>query len=230
MRKKPRYPAKWDGAFEYMNNKKKTTVILGGDIKKENGKWRTINFNRQSMGGRLGGESIRVISAYYLYMANSDMFIISSGGKGIYKSVPGAMPVAEVMKDELIKLGVPDEKIKLEGDANNTYEQLIKLQGILLGGDLGSVSVISNKYHLPRIKAMIEHFSELSELKKMFKNLKVELKSAEDIVIEADSNKWRDAIESVYSGEAMNKRMIKEKKGIKDIKAGKYELKQYEKY
>ncbi|PIR12973.1 hypothetical protein COV49_03655 [Candidatus Falkowbacteria bacterium CG11_big_fil_rev_8_21_14_0_20_39_10] len=213
-----------------IKNKKKIIVILGGDVKKEKGKWRTTNFNEENISGRLEGKSIRVISAHYLFESNPDIFIIFSGGKGIYKNIADALPVAKVMKNELIRLGVPEKKIKLEDKSNNTYEQLIKLQGILLDGDLGSVSVISNKYHLPRIKAMIEYFSELSELKKMFRNLKVELKSAEDIVIEADSNKWRDAIESVYGGEAMKKRMVKEKKGIRDIKAGKYKLKQYEKY
>ena len=76
---------------------------MGGLLRKNpNGSFKTERFNY-----------VRVLAGYYLYKKLSKknkVTLVVSGGKGIYKDIPGVPPVAKVMKNELIKLGLPQKK------------------------------------------------------------------------------------------------------------------------
>lgn len=193
-----------------MRKKRYTIIILGGLLRKNaEGKYRTGRFNY-----------IRVLAGYYLYRnlsKDNQVRLIVSGGKGIYKNIPGIPPVASVMKQELIKLGLSPKEIIEEKKTASTYYELIWLKGFLKKHP-GKVIIISNGYHLPRIKAMIGLLPELRVIKRS-----VELVSAEKIALKYNKNlKYR--INKAQQSPKMKKIIAGEKKGIKTLKAGNYKF------
>src|SRR3989344_4887209 len=139
------------------NKKYKAIVILGGLLKKKSdGTWKTGKFNY-----------LRVLAGYYFYkdlVKSYPIKLIVSGGKDVYENMPNTPPVATVMKQELIKLGIPGKEIIEENKTSSTYRELIWLKK-LSGKSRKKFIVISNDYHLPRIKVMIDLIPELQTLK-----------------------------------------------------------------
>lgn len=201
------------------NFKKKYDVIfiLGGGLKKDGNSWRTLGFDEIDGFGLPTGDVLRVIAGSYVFKNGLSRNLVVSGDKDQYKNIPKAPTIATVMKKELIELKVPAKAIKTEHRSANTYQQLKAVLSVARTHGWKSVAIISNKYHLPRIKAMIEtglHLRKLSPI--------TDLISAEDILITYTPAEWKKKIELFYKSEGMKKRISIEKLGIKDIKAGKY--------
>jgi len=201
-------------------NKKEAIFVLGGGLKKdEKGRWRTANFGDRNEFGVMGG-SLRAVAAGYLYKDNPNKLIVSSGGNRPLKGTQGAPAVAEVIKDELKELGVPEEDIAIEANSKNTYAQIREMKKIIDNNKLEKVIVISNEYHLPRVKAMIE---QDDEMKKMLANSIIKLQSAEEIVIKYEPKRARE-IKSIYKSQSMKDRIALEQKGIEAIEKGTYKF------
>jgi len=197
-------------------------AILGGGLKKEkNGIWRSTNFDEGDNFGA-DGSRVRIIAGAYLYKNNLCDFIVASGGKGQYKKNPEAPNISSVIKRELIELGIPSKKIIEEKKSNNTYEQLREFKKIIENKKIKKFKIISNKYHLPRIKAMIEIDNKLNGL---FKKKIIKLESAEKIILKYDSKKWLSIINDAYSNRRMKEKIKLENQGLKDIKNGTYKFK-----
>lgn len=204
--------------------KKTALAILGGGLTKDKaGQWRTTNFGEKGDNHGTLGDSLRVRAGACLYSRNPSSFVIASGGRGQFKKVAGAPSLSAVIKKELISLGVPANKIIEENRSNNTYRQLLELQKIKRSGKVEDLVIVSNRYHLPRLKAMIKYGPGLAILKKMFKNIK--LKSAEDILLKFHPAEWEKKIKKAYQSETMRQRVALEQQGAKQIKAGKYNFK-----
>ena len=201
-------------------NKKTAIVILGGGLKKdETGKWRTTNYNEPGDNFGVSGDRLRVVAAGYLYKNNPQQIIIASGGKGQLKDIEDAPTVSEVIKKELIELGVPEEKIVEENNSGNAYQQLQEIEKIINKMQLKNVSILSSDWNLPRIKEMLVTFSDLKEISKL---AEVEFLSAEKICLKFDREKWQKIIDEAYKSEGLKKRIELEKKGVQDIKEGRY--------
>ena len=187
-----------------------TIIILGGLLRKDRyGEYRTGKFNY-----------IRVLAGYYLYKnlsIKNKINLIVSGGRGIYKNILGVPPVAAVMKKELIRLGLPAKEIIEENKTASTYRELLWLKKFL-DHKKEKVLVISNDYHLPRIRTMIAVIPELKKLKKY-----VELISAEKIAIKYNKKLKNIIVKSSKSPE-MKRIIAKEKNGIKDLKSDNYKF------
>lgn len=199
---------------------KDAIIILGGGMVKDKGRWRTTHLDE---GTRLGalGDCLRVEAAHVLYESNTKLLIIASGGKGMYKNISGAPTVAEVIKKELIDLGVPSESVFKEEKSQNTWQQLIELKKIIKQKNLSHVSIVSNRYHLPRILAMIKKDSALYD---MLKKEIIEAISAEEVLIKHNPEKWNQVIANAYMANEMKKRIVIEQKGVQDLKTGIYKL------
>ena len=207
-----------------IKNNKKAIVILGGGLIKEVGKWRTTNFDEGDKFGALG-DRLRVIAGSYLYQDNPEQIVIASGGRGQVKIGSGEPATATVIKKELEELNVPADKIVKATKSKNTCTELIELQRIVKEKKIKAIIIISNKYHLPRLKAMVEYCSELSGLKRRLVVSELVFKSAEEIVIKHDVKIWQKIIAKAYNSQAMKERIKLEKKGVEDIKAGRYKFK-----
>lgn len=211
-----------------MNNQIGAIVILGGGLKKDKNGWRTVNFDERDNFGALG-DRLRVVAGKYLYARtrknNPDVFIIVLGGKGQLKNIKGAPAVAEVLKKELMGLGVPSKKIIEEKKSGNTFEQLLALNKIIAEKDLRNIMLVSNHYHLPRIKTFFKYYSnKLRFLSVMLAAGNLKLISAEKVCVDYDKDKWYKITRKAYASERMKKRMLLEKQGIKDIKEGRYKI------
>ncbi len=204
---------------------KNAIIVLGGGLIKEKEKWRTTNFSDK--GDKFGalGDRLRIVAASYLYKDNPERIIIASGGRGQVRAGSDEPAVATVIKKELQELAVPADKIIKETKSRNTYVELIELQKIIKERGLKTVTIISNKYHLSRLEAMIKYCPELFGLKKMFAVSKLTFKSAEEILINYDFGAWQKIITRAYNSAGMKERIKLEKMGVKDIKAGKYKFK-----
>lgn len=193
----------------------------GGLVKdKQSGKWRTTNYFEGDNFGAMG-DRLRVLAADCLFREGPEQLIIASGGKGQLRDIPDAPTVAEAIKNELIEIGVPAESIIQEDQSNNTWQQLQGLKNFISRGETESIKIISNGWHLPRIKAMIE--ADRGLLKLFEKNIII-MKSAEEVLIADNPKKWEKEIEAAYESEAMKERIRLEEKGIKDIREGNYKL------
>ena len=208
-----------------MPNYKNAIVVLGGGLIKEKGKWQTTNFSDR--GDKFGalGDGLRVVAASYLYKDNPEQIIIASGGRGQIKIGSDEPSVATIIKKELEGLAVPADKIIKETRSKNTYAELIELQKIIKEKGLEMITIISNKYHLPRLEAMIKYCPELVGLKKMFAVSKLTLKPAEEILIKYNPGAWRKIITKAYNSPGMKERIKLEENGVKDIKTEKYKFK-----
>ncbi len=201
---------------------KKAIVIISAGIKKnKNGFWSNLDLTeKDNKLGAPGGRQ-RVVAANYLYKIKPDYFIIASGSQGHdIKDKSSKRPnLCEITRNELKKLGIPEKLVLLENKSNTTFEQLRELKKIILKLKLESVIIISSKYHLPRIRAMI---NKEGALKGFMAKGKIKLISAEKILLKQNPVKWNRVIKKAYDSDWIKTRIKKEKQGIKDLKNNKY--------
>jgi hypothetical protein len=207
-----------------MNLSEKTEtaiIILGGGLIKDGNKWRTTNFEEK--GDEFGalGDRLRVLAGSYLFKDIQGSKIICSGGKGQLKDCKDAPTVAEVLHNELVELDIPDGDIIKEEISGNTFEQLAGALKIIEEKKYERVMIISNEYHLPRIKTIIENFPEL---RKGFSSFNLELESAEKILVNRDSENWKEAIKKAYKSDNMKKRIKLEEQGVRNIREKRYKI------
>jgi uncharacterized SAM-binding protein YcdF (DUF218 family) len=92
----------------------------------------------------------RVEGALALGRKSRDPFYIPSGGIGRYGS-----PEADVMKAELQAGGVPEDRIATEAASNDTLSSIVNCARIIKEyGNVDSVSVCSDLYHIPRCRGL----------------------------------------------------------------------------
>ena len=198
----------------------KITFILGGSaVKSPEGGWHTTDFSEGDIFGILG-DYVRPKAAAVLFRAKKINHIVVLGGKGQLSNKPGAPYISEVIRDELIDDGVPQDRIETERKSGNSLEQLMACATIVKKRkwNPGDVGLLSNDYHLPRLQAMMETFESLKILRDC------ELISAEAVLMEYQSEEWREIINTAYRSKSMKLRMVLEKKGVEDIQSGKYRI------
>lgn len=198
-------------------------AILGGALKKgDDGKWRTTNYGEAGDKFNTQGDRLRVVAASHLYKNDPSQTIITFGGKGQLAHISDVPAVAEVIKNELIELGVGAENIVIETDSGSTFQQLRELNAIVREKEFSKIAILSNRWHLPRITAMIETIEDLFDLRQLLRERRIGLCSAEDIVLEHDKENWGKIIADAYAGEPMKQRIALEQRGVAEIKSGVY--------
>ncbi len=91
----------------------------------------------------------RIKAASALYHSGKIRRIIASGGD--YSSNGGCNELI-AMRDSLIKQGVPDSLVSLDYQGTRTLHSITKVK------DLGSITIISQKYHNERAIYLAEHY------------------------------------------------------------------------
>ena len=197
-----------------MNHQPETIVILGGGLVKDPaGFFRTINFEESGDRAGITGDRLRVEAAHCLYQENNQRGIVASGGQGF---IAGEHPnISSVIKKELVQLGVPEGKITEENMSNNTYQQLLFLKDLFSRQAAAKVIILTNKWHLPRVRAIIKNNQGL---KSFYNGIKPKYLAAERVLLKHNPGGWREIIKSAYASEAMRERLKLEKQGIKQIK------------
>ena len=197
---------------------------MGGGLAKDpGGRWRTTNFN-EGDNFATTGDYVRVVAASILAKEKPDAVIIVMGGKGQYQDIPDAPPVADVLKQELMILNISPDDIIEERKSGTTYQQLRILPQLIVKHNLQNVMIVSNRWHLPRMKAMIEYASGLQDLKNIWEAGGLVLVAAEDVLVKYDPKKWQETIKTAYESLAIKARIALEEKGVEQIKAGTYQF------
>ncbi|MDO8594508.1 MAG: YdcF family protein [bacterium] len=201
-------------------------VVLGGGLVQDAGVWRTSGFNDRDDFGVLG-DRLRVLAGAFLFTdahkVGKDARIIVCGGKGqMFQTMPDAPTVASVIKEELTGLGVPRECVIVEEASRNTYEQLVGAQKLLQEKSGGELVFITNRYHVPRVRAFVEYGPRLSFLKQLVSGKKVSFISAEEVVLSRRPSIFQTDIDAAYETTAMQERVALEQRGVRDIEGGIY--------
>lgn len=91
----------------------------------------------------------RIEATAILYHSGKVKRIVASGGD---YSRNGGCNELIAMRDSLIKWGVPDNSISLDYQGTRTLHSIVKLK------DMGSITIISQKYHNERAIYLAEHY------------------------------------------------------------------------
>lgn len=196
--------------------KQDAIIILGGGlIKNKNGQWHSTGFN-----GPVFASHLRVLAGSYLFKKNPASLIIASGGKGYLKKVSGMPTVAQIIKNELIALGVTPKSILKENRSNNTYQSIQKIKKVMLSQKINKIDIVTNQYHLGRVRAFI---NQDAAMKKLLKYNKIRLIAAEPIVQRCEPE-LKNKIKTLYQSDKMKTVIVLERAGTRQIKNGKYDL------
>ena len=93
----------------------------------------------------------RLDTAIFLFENYQFQYIIVTGG-----AVTSTNTEAEIMRDYLVKQAIPENKILLETAAKNTVYNIVNCSNILKTNHLETILLISNSFHIRRIKYIME--------------------------------------------------------------------------
>ena len=92
--------------------------------------------------------AFRTLEAIRLHNMLPQAMVLLSGGIGDPQGL--AKPESEIMRDELLRAGVPTELIELETDSRNTHEQAINVTAILQKRNIDSFLLVTSAAHMRR--------------------------------------------------------------------------------
>lgn len=189
-----------------------TLFILSGSLRRDDaGVWHTTMWGDVSEFPVLG-DRLRIEAGALFYKNNPDIKIIVSGGTAKLSDA-GAPTVSSVMKRELVELGVSADAIVEETMTRNTMEQIEHVRSSVIGhpSSVNNIIILSNRYHLPRIKAMLGDFL-------------VTLLGAEDVLLQYAPERWRSIIETAEQSLRMKEIKEAEARGVAQLHSGTYKF------
>ncbi|MSR71058.1 MAG: YdcF family protein [Candidatus Taylorbacteria bacterium] len=192
----------------FKESKKAIAILGGGIIKGEDGGWRPET-----------NHLWRISATALLWKDDKSLVIIAMGGKGYLKNIPDAPTCSSLMRDGLTAEGVSDGAIIEESQSGTTHEQLQVLPMLISEYGFKNVSILSNDWHFPRIKKMIELDPKLFSL---CQSGALKFIFAEEVLVGFDKAKWEVEIEAMRQSEYIRKRIESETQGIMDLNVGRY--------
>lgn len=121
-------------------------VVLGGGMIVSGGKQRTVLPTPSTM--------YRCLTAKRLVDRASACPLLVSGGAGRFAGIDASE--ATVMRDFLVALGVPPERILLDERAGSTYENAVNCRRILEPLGIRRILLITQAMHMPRARRCFE--------------------------------------------------------------------------
>lgn len=94
------------------------------------------------------GGAVRVLEAHRVFVMRPDAWVISSGGA--IRDEPGAATAAGTMRDALVGLGVPKDRIVLESESQSTRDEAIRIAPLLQSLNVANVIVVTEGFHMRR--------------------------------------------------------------------------------
>jgi uncharacterized SAM-binding protein YcdF (DUF218 family) len=90
----------------------------------------------------------RLSVALEIYLKGRARHILISGGSGLL--LQGGLREGDVLKDYLVSLGFPEEKILAERNSRNTRENAVQSLKIIREKKFKSVILVTSAFHMPR--------------------------------------------------------------------------------
>nr|NIS80641.1 hypothetical protein [Anaerolineales bacterium] len=116
-------------------------VILGGGSN-------TYRAGDQEVNALSEASVLRALEGTRLYSQMEEPWVIVSGG--INERAGMLTPESEPMRDQLVRAGVPLERILLESTSSNTYEQSLNLGPILKAHGIDRFVLVTSPTHMRR--------------------------------------------------------------------------------
>ena len=90
----------------------------------------------------------RVLETWRLFRLVDPFWIISSGG--VANPTDRAEPSAVTMRDALVRLGVPESRIKLESSSRDTHDEAVLVTTLLRSLNVQNLIVVTSDVHMRR--------------------------------------------------------------------------------
>lgn len=121
----------------------RTAVVILGSGSVTVGDWWGDNY---SVVDRAGAQ--RVLEAMHVYRLIHPAYMISSGGD--FRPSRHRVPGGETMRDALIALGVPRERILVETESKTTRDEAVIVAGMLKALPVDRVVLVTSESHMRR--------------------------------------------------------------------------------
>ncbi len=198
-------------------------VVLGGNIRRtKDGRWKTTSY-KEGKEKSIGAHA-RTIAAAELYkLGEAKKFILSTGKtitlQGTNIPDPQTPSEASIMKEELVRYGIPEENIILEEKSTTTLTNAQEVAKILREHhEFKKVGILTSFWHLERSMVFFE--SQRLDL-----DGKMLIPLDADQIIAEKSARHAKLVEEMANSDTIDKRIDAEVNGIKLFKEGKYQSK-----
>ena len=135
--------------------------VLDCDIQKKGKedfeKWSSTSYTKKDAHGFLAGGHARVIAAAEIASKFPNLKLITTSR---YK--PEDPIHAEIYKEELERLGVPEGRIDMEVNSTSTLSSLVEMAKMSTKNEWKKVAVLTSDYHIDRVEALYSHLKELA--------------------------------------------------------------------
>ena len=198
-------------------------AILCAHVKKdETGRWVSTGWEDSDFDHGMPGGKMRNIAVSHLAKKDPNEAVFVPGGRGhdIVGDTSDRPDLSDIVKSELVELGVPAGKIITEHRSNTTFEQLQVLSDSLQKNKKHDATIVTSDFHRERVRAMIDYFPQLESLRREA----IKLLAAENILVESDRNRWEPLIAAFYANPKMTEIISREKKSIPQIQSGEYKI------
>jgi len=118
-------------------------VILGGGAETVHG------WDDASLAAPTADAMERVLEAARVYQLIHPEWVISSGGRLTRRQRPDGV----IMRDELLRLGVPEVRILLEAESQNTRDEAVLVEAMLRSIHAEQVVLVTSSVHMRRALA-----------------------------------------------------------------------------
>lgn len=183
--------------------------LSGGTIQDANGVWRSTTYEDRDAFGVLGG-IVRIRAGAILAQQYPNAFVVADA-----RCMDGRLPShAEIHARELQELDVPLRRIVIEEKSETTGTQVSEALALAEARNWRHILIVSNEYHLPRIKAFCEQINSPTS---------VTFVSAESILTQ-DDPLFATEFERVKHMPAYRERLDAEAQGVQALKEGHYAM------
>lgn len=110
-----------------------------------------IDYDPTTQTVNFGNSVDRILYAAELYHLGLSKRIIVSGGNEVADRYPNALTQAHLMKDALLKLGIPADAIILEPKALTTRQHMPLVKALMQAQNIqGRLAIVTSASHMPR--------------------------------------------------------------------------------
>ncbi len=195
---------------------------------KVTGEYRSMAYGSLDDDDLAPGGRLRIFGAAAISNIFEDMPIVVNSYNQLDDQAPTLAAVAE---KELIKRGVPSERIIKEEQSINTGTQLVEMIGMSLENGWNNVLVEVSDYHIPRVTEMFRQLDTLVDDEAFTKELQkfksnggtVSIVGAEQ-VLRLVNSRFDNYLNAILGSAAYKRAVASERRGLYDLKAGKYQL------
>lgn len=114
-----------------------------------------------------GDRGDRITQAVNLYNSDYAPIILISGGKVYHHTT-----IAKLMKDHALELGIPENSMILEEQADSTYQNAVNCKKIIIDNGFTSAIVVTSNYHMRRTSIVFNKVFKDTDVKLTYSSAK----------------------------------------------------------